>query len=191
MIIRIILVLLMMYLLYKLYIDSDVANLTCIKSTVDGNEYCVRERKNMKNAVNLLAETAVNCKRLVRYLNNNYGHQENVKLLVNNFSDTKIKEILPTSKYTAYSENKGEKIALCLSKKDNPNNLVDKNTLMFVAIHEMAHCMTKSVGHTKEFWDNFKFLLSKSSEINIYEPEDYNKTPKMYCSKPIKSNPLF
>ena len=33
---------------------------------------------------------------------------------------------------------------------------------MFVTLHELAHVMTVSVGHTEEFWTNFKFLLTKS-----------------------------
>ena len=33
---------------------------------------------------------------------------------------------------------------------------------MFVAIHELAHIMTESVGHEPEFWDNMGFLLEKS-----------------------------
>ena len=64
---------------------------------------------------------------------------------------------MPTSEFTAYSENKGRKIAFCLNKKkENDNNLIDENTLMFVAIHEMAHITTESIGHDKTFWDNFK-----------------------------------
>ena len=34
-----------------------------------------------------------------------------------NFNPKKVMETLPTSKFTAYSENKGEKIAFCLNKE--------------------------------------------------------------------------
>ena len=37
--------------------------------------------------------------------------------------------------------------------------LEDENTLLFVSLHEVAHIMTKSIGHTKEFWDNFTFYI--------------------------------
>ena len=37
---------------------------------------------------------------------------------------------------------------------------------MFVAIHEIAHIMTKSIGHKPEFWNNFKFLLENAKEID-------------------------
>ena len=41
--------------------------------------------------------------------------------MVENFNPTTIKETLPTSEYTAYSENKGEKLAFCLNKKKSNN----------------------------------------------------------------------
>ena len=41
----------------KMYYDSDVFNLRCIVSTIDGKKYCVRERENIQKASNLLART--------------------------------------------------------------------------------------------------------------------------------------
>ena len=41
----------------KIYYDSDVFNLRCIVSTVDGKKYCVRERNNITKASDLLART--------------------------------------------------------------------------------------------------------------------------------------
>ena len=38
-----------------------------------------------------------------------FPKRDNVKRLVENFNPKKIYETLPTSKHTAYSENKGEK----------------------------------------------------------------------------------
>ena len=37
----------------KLYQDSDMFNLKCIISTVDGNKYCVRERERLGQNVKL------------------------------------------------------------------------------------------------------------------------------------------
>ena len=69
--------------------------------------------------------------------------------------------------------------------QDDPNDLfravdklIDENTLAFVAIHELGHVMTESVGHTKEFWQNFKFLLKDAVKLGIYKPVDYKKNPK-------------
>lgn len=176
----------------KMYYDSDEFNLRCVVSTIDGKKYCVRERNNIQNASNLLARTTEKLEYLVENVGQRYPDRENVQKLVKNFNPTTIKETLPTSEFTAYSENKGEKIAFCLNKKktDN-NNLIDSNTLMFVAIHEIAHIMTTSVGHTEEFWNNFKFLLENAVEIKIYTPVDYKKEPEGYCGMDITDNPYY
>ena len=114
----------------KIYTDRDEFNLTCIVSTVDGKKYCVRERSQIQNASNLLARTSEKLAYLVENVGQRYPDRDNVKQLVKNFNPTTIKETLPTSEYTAYSENKGEKLAFCLNKKKNNNdNLIDSNTL--------------------------------------------------------------
>ena len=40
----------------KMYLESDAYNLRCIISGVDGNKYVLRERKRMDEAADLLAE---------------------------------------------------------------------------------------------------------------------------------------
>ena len=97
--------------------------LTCIVSSVDGNKYCVRERENIEKAADLLAKITVKCKELVTYVGDKYPDKENVKRLQQNFNPKKIMETLPTSSYTAYSENKGEKVAFCLNKDKQDNDI--------------------------------------------------------------------
>ena len=55
----------------KLYYDSDLFELKCIISNKDNNTYCVRERKKINEAANLLAETTINMKKLVDHLKKN------------------------------------------------------------------------------------------------------------------------
>ncbi len=175
----------------KVYLDSDAFNLKCIISEVDGNSYCVRERNKINLVADLLAHVTTDLKHLVQHMSEKYPDRSNTKLLVQNFNPQTVKEILPTSKYTAYSENKGEKLAFCVTKKKQGNNIIDRNTLTFVAIHELAHICTKSIGHKDEFWGNFKFLLENAKEINIYNPEDYKRKPKEYCGMKITDNPYY
>ena len=61
---------------------------------------------------------------------------------------------------------------------------------MFVAIHELSHMMSIDMGHTKEFWDNMKYLLNEASKLGIYSPVDYYKNPVMYCGMKIDNTPL-
>ena len=175
----------------KMYFESDTFNLKCIISDVDGNKYCVRERAKLQLAADLLANTTQKLKELVVYLGKTYPDRTNCKRLVENFNPQTVKEILPTSEYTAYSENKGEKLAFCTTTTKKGNKLIDSNTLMYVAIHELAHIATKSIGHTQEFWQNFKFLLQNAVKIKIYNPVNYKKKNKAYCGMKITDNPLF
>jgi len=167
-------------------------DLKCIVSRVDGNEYCVRERDRVDEAADLLATVTEKCKNLVEYVNTKYPDKEFTKKLVGGFNPKKVMETLPTSKYTAYSENKGEKIAFCLNrKKKEDNNLIDEHTLTFVAIHELSHVGTSSIGHKSDFWENFKFLLECAKESGIHNPSDYKTSPKEYCGMTISDNPYY
>ena len=178
------------YYVYRENFESF--QLKCIVSTIDGNKYCVRERENIEKAADLLAKITVKCKKLVTYVGDKYPDKENVKRLQQNFNPKKIMETLPTSSYTAYSENKGEKVAFCLNKdKEDNDHLIDESTLTFVAIHELSHVMTKSIGHKSEFWGNFKFLLECAKESGIHNPVDYKKEPQQYCGMKIHDNPYY
>ena len=175
----------------KIYQESDAFNLKCIVSDVDGNTYCVRERAKLQLAADLLAKVTGKLKKLVKFIGVEYPDQKNVKRCVKNFNPKVIKETLPTSSYTAYSENKGEKLAFCTNTTKDGDKLIDENTLTFVAIHELGHLMTKSIGHTDEFWKNFKFLLQNAKKIGIYNPVDYKTKPVEYCGMSISDNPLY
>lgn len=178
-------------IMLKIYLESDAFNLKCIVSNVDGNKYCVRERAKIQLAADLLATVTNKLKKLVKFVGKKYPERDNCKRLVKGFNPKKINEILPTSSYTAYSENKGEKLAFCTTTTKKGNKLIDENTLTFVGIHEISHIMTESIGHTKEFWNNFKFLLQNAKKAGIYTPIDYKNKPKEYCGMTITDNPYY
>jgi len=182
---------------YSFY-DKMGFELKCVVSDVNGNKYCVRERKKLKEASDLLARTTEKCKKFVEHLKTKYEGKDDYRVdrLVSKFDPTQIMETLPTSQYTAYSENKGEKLALCLNadqKGDEGNDaLIDEHTLMFVALHELSHISTKSVGHKNEFWENFKFILQEAKEAGIHQPKDYGKDGfQPYCGMKIRDNPYY
>ena len=175
----------------KYYFDNDMVGLNCITSSVDGNKYCVRERLKQEMAADLLASVTKHMKTLVAYMQKTYPTYENVQRLIKNFNPQTIMETQIDSEHTAYSENKGEKIAFCLNTTKTGDTLIDKNTLTFVSIHELAHTMSESVGHKEEFWKNFKFLLENAVRIHIYKAVDYSKKPISYCGMMIDESPLY
>ena len=175
----------------KIYFTSDMSHLKCITSNVDGNKYCVRERLKLEMAADLLATVTQKMKKLVGFMQKTYPTYENVQRLVKNFNPQTIIENDPESEHTAYSENKGEKIAFCLNRTKNSTTLIDLNTLTFVAIHELSHIMSNTIGHQQDFWQHFKFLLENAKDAGIYKPVDYKKKPESYCGMTITDNPYY
>jgi hypothetical protein len=175
-----------------IYLQGDMLELKCVISTVDGNRYCVRDRKQVSHAADLLAKTTEKCKKVVQHICDKHPDDDRAKRLKAGFNPKKIMETLPTSEYTAYSENKGEKLAFCLNrvKKDN-DDLIDEHTLMFVALHELSHVATESIGHKPEFWENFKFILENAKEAGLHDPADYKEDPAEYCGMKIRDNPYY
>lgn len=92
------------------------------------------------------------------------------------------------SKYTSYTVNK-HTIYMCLRERES-RGFVDQNTLFFVALHELTHVITPSIGHTKEYWNNFKALLHKAIKLGYYKYHPYHQSPKKYCGIYISDTPL-
>ena len=181
-----------LYLCLIIYYQSDAFGLKCIISSKDGNVYCVREREKMELAANLLADVTEKMKRIVEYLNQKHPEDPRTQRLVKGFNPKKINETLPTSKLTAYTENKGEKIAFCLNeRKDNNSKLIDINTLTFVATHELSHIATEPIGHPHVFWQNFKWILQNANDAHIFDIIDYKKNPQPFCGTIINDNPYY
>lgn len=176
---------------YMMKREQRNADVTYVTSNVDGEKYLVRNLPDKEDAANAIATIKKNLIKLTDYLHVHQSEHEGVTQLVERFDPNRIVENEGTDKNTtSYSINKGEKIVLCLRFRDKTKQLVPMNTLMFVSLHEMAHIMTKSIGHTDEFWDNFEYLLRKAIELGIYSPVDYAKTPVKYCGIVINSTPL-
>ena len=187
-----ILLIFIIFFCIKIFIESESFNLRCIISEKDGNKYCVRDRSKLEMTADRLADVNSRLKRLVKHLEKNLPDNEVSKRIVKNFNPKKIYETLPTSEYTAYSQNKGEKIAFCLdTEKNSKGRLIDINTLTYVALHELSHVGTESIGHNEDFWQNFKFLLIEAKKIGIYTPIDYKNEPARYCGTNITDNPYY
>jgi hypothetical protein len=82
----------------------------------------------------------------------------------------------------SFTEDK-HRTYLCL--KDKNGKYYDDNMLMYVALHELAHAISKQTdpNHTtSEFRENFQQLLDKAAVLKLYDPQipiDYS-----YCPAP-------
>ncbi len=156
-----------------------------IVSKIDNREYIVRKLPDGKEAADRLAKINDNIIKLLDSLDEK--DRDGIATLKKRFNPDKLSETGLGAKYTSYSVNKGEEIAICVRQPDN--TFIDDNTVMFVVIHELAHVMTKSVGHTTEFWDNMAYLLERAEELGMYQPKNYKEAPVDYCGMEINTTP--
>ena len=173
-----------------IHYETKYSELTYVLSNIDNEKYLVRNRKDKQEAADLFANLKTKLMTLVKDLENTQGDEEHIKRLVEKFNPKNIRESISGTNHTSYSVNKGEKIVFCIRAKHKKQTLVDLNTLVFVAIHELAHIMTLSVGHTDEFWGNMRFLLKHAIETGIYEKQNFKDKPVSYCGTTITDSPL-
>jgi hypothetical protein len=170
------------------YLKTYYAEVTYVVSKVDNRKYLVRKLPDRQEAADRLASINLDLQKLVKHLSAKYPNKNEVKRLYKNFNPNNISEGSAQSGYTSYSVNKGERIILCIRQKDNKDSFVDRNVVMYVAVHELAHLATESVGHDKTFWNNFRFLLQEAVDIGIYTKVDYAAHPAPYCGIKVTSS---
>jgi predicted metal-dependent hydrolase len=180
------------YIKSMFHLDSAYPVVT-IRSTVDNREYKVRDLPDKQNAANLLAKLRIRLQTLMDALVQAYPHKPQVERLQRNFKadPSRFLESTPDAEHTSYSVNKGESVHFCLRQRDGSEALVDENIMTFVALHEMSHMITQSIGHNSEFWNNFGWLLREAEQRNLYTPVNFKAHPSMYCGVTITDSPNY
>ncbi len=176
--------------LLLLYVRQEYNEVTYVKSALDNRQYLVRNIKDKQDAADLLAALNKDLQTLIDHMAKSYPDDLNIKRLKENYNPDALSEGSNNSNYTSYSVNKGEQIVMCLRSRDGRDKLAKKNPLIYVAVHELAHLMTEGVGHTDDFWTNFRKLLKEAVDIRIYKYVDYSKKPERYCGIKITSSVL-
>ena len=178
---------------FALYHKQSKYPLSYVKSDVDGESYLVRNLPDKQEAANRLSRVREKLLRLRKYLEQTHKSKPFVQNMLKNFdcSANRFSESTPDAQYTSYSVNKGEKVYMCLRQRDDKERLVDEPILVFVALHEMAHTGTQSLGHTPEFWNHFAWLLEQAEHIQIYEFKDFAAHPVEYCGVHITDQPKY
>ena len=172
-----------------IHLENKFTDVEYVKSKVDGNKYLVRNLRDKQEAADLLAQIRANLVKVSQELKKSNKDNVDVNRMINNFNPDNLSESTHENKYTSYSVNKGEKIVFCMRSRDEKQKLVDLNIMMFVSLHELAHTMTKSVGHTQEFWNNFRILLRNARKLGVYKRVNYNDKPVEYCGTKITDDP--
>jgi len=165
-----------------------------VKSNEDGRLYRVRDMPDKQQAADLLARVRRKISNLYNTLRDKFPSKPQIKQWINNFepSAERFMESTPDAEHTSYSVNKGEKIHLCLRQREGQNeSLVEENVMVFVALHEMAHVITPTLGHGPDFWNNFGWLLKQAEAQGIYQYQDFKAHPVSYCGLNITDSPAY
>lgn len=173
----------------KVYLTSKNRDLVWVKSSIDGMVYKVQNRPDKLEAANMLAKIRAKLMKLSVFLYKKYPNDKSSIRVIQKYMPDSIYESDINSKQTSFSVNKGEKVIFCIRSKNKENRLEDENTLMFVALHELAHIMSTGWGHKTEFWQNFKFILKNSIEAGVYKYQNFKANPVKYCGVDITRTP--
>ena len=75
---------------YRIYHNSDLFQLKCIISGVDGRTYCVRERNKVKLAADRLAFVNKNLLNVIDHCHQNFPKDENVIRMKKGYNPKKL-----------------------------------------------------------------------------------------------------
>jgi len=165
-----------------------------IRSSVDGKTYRVRDMPDKQQAADLMAKIRMRLIRIIEHFQATYPDKPQVRRLMKNFvaEPSRMVEATPDAEHTSYSVNKGETMHLCLrQRRAGDESLVDENVMTFVTLHELGHCMTESIGHGPDFWNNFAWILKEAEAKGIYTHQNFAAQPVPYCGVSITDQPSY
>lgn len=151
-----------------------------INKTLENSDEALKKLKDIKDEIN----------KLFNILRKKYPDDYRIKNFNKRWKSKEFYETTPGNGETSYTINKGLKTAFCL-RDTNTEKIHNDRTLMFVVIHELSHVISDDIGHTNEFWDNFKWLLNQANEYLLFPLVNYKNNPVIYCGVTINDNPFY
>jgi len=171
-------------ILIILYLQIFSENLVKIKGSNNKIYYTRKEDKEI--AVEKLVKIDKFLEELVSHIKEENSTDEFIQKKLN--KEFVIKEVPKNSKSIGYTINKN---ALYICMRNNYGFEENYNRMYFVVMHELAHIITKSVGHTDEYWNNYKMVIKTAIKHKLYTYENYYDEPVKYCGKMINSSPYI
>jgi hypothetical protein len=178
----------------KHFFNLSSYSTTEVQSNIDGKKYRVRDMPDKQHAADMLAQLRLRMIKMKIHLDSTYPDKVQVRRLVKNFHDdpSRFIESTPDAEFTSYSVNKGESVYFCLRQREGENeDLVNLDVMVFVALHEMGHMITESIGHDEQFWNNFAWLLKEAESAGIYSYQNFKAHPVAYCGIKITDQPTY
>jgi len=178
-----------------IFLSIEGFSLVNVESALNNIVYKVQDRHDKNDAAIFMSKIKKSIDTINTLLYTKYPKDERVQRMKKRLKKTKLQETINKPDESSYTINKGQLMSFCLRHKNNKkkemNQFHEENVLIFVIIHELAHVMSVSEGHGKEFMDNFRFILRESVNAGIYNPVDYSKIPMNYCGVEVTHNPYY
>lgn len=152
----------------------------------DGRKYKVRNTKKKKETADALANLNTKVYDLINKLvgatEKEVEYRPAVMRLKNRYNPDTLSEGRIDKRYTSYTVNKGEQMVLCLRTRDDKDALYDENIVFYVTLHELAHVASVGEDHNEEFHKNFRYLLRKAAEWDMFKKINHSFE---YCGMPV------
>lgn len=193
-------------------VRSQIEDVTTVRAS-DGRDYLVQNYPDRREAAEVLARLRAKLVAFIAYASSGGGAppaegknatgpnverfvvvDPRILLLKNNWNSDTINEGSNHSTYTSFTTDKRD-ITMCL-RSSTTNRLEPEPLLMFVLLHEAAHCATEVSDnpledpHTSTFWANFKFILQVAVAGGFYVNQDFRARPVKFCGVDVTDSPL-
>jgi len=166
------------------FLVNKKSGLVAVRSSIDGRYYLVRPQRGAE-AADVMAGVRKALNDLIKGMNSNNEYKDILQKKIQGLLLTENPATTPDPTMTSYTVNKGERIVMCIRSPDT-GEFYDMNTIMYVAIHELAHVACPEFGHTKLFAKIFAMLLKNATRLGIYNDQNYLVSPMPYCGITIR-----
>lgn len=132
-----------------------------------------------EETANMLHTMIQNAEHIQKSMEKDPKLREIANVLKKRLKHINIGETYDQDQNIAYSINKN-KVRLCLRNADG--KLASQQATIFIFLHELAHMVSKSTGHTSEFHANLRDLTAIARKENILQDYTFSDV----CGTPIR-----
>lgn len=181
-----------------------------ICSSIDNRCYKISQayEGGYQTAADMLAKLNSDILAVIRYMRNKYlwNHQYATSMepaivlrkrilehMLHRYNaDVLIENVPWSATETSYTQEKGERVAICLREKNTGRHeLEEYSDILFVGLHELAHVSTDVKDHEEPFWHVFRVILHEAEDAGVYQPVNYEQKPMSVCGLNVSYNPYY
>lgn len=122
-----------------------------------------------QRTLELLYALRVSCDRVIQQLEQTDIAASDLHRLKHRWNCTILGERSENTSLLGVTIDKGKEVRLCL--RDQDDNIESFNSILYVMLHELAHVMSKTLGHGGEFETNMERIVKAAVDSNVYEPK--------------------